>query len=94
MMNKEDIGLPPHMQRMINLGMDGADIMHGELKVLMVEAEEQLGLAIEQEEQTEEAMDSMERRYWEGMLEAYSVMYELTYSIAFAQKEREDRNDN
>jgi hypothetical protein len=94
MMNKEDIGLPPHMQRMINLGMDGADIMHGELKVLMVEAEEQLGLAIEQEEQTEEAMDSMERRYWEGMLEAYSVMYELTYSIAFAQKERVDRNDN
>ena len=37
-MNREDIGLPPHLQRMVNLDMDGADILHGELKVLMVEA--------------------------------------------------------
>jgi hypothetical protein len=93
MMNKEDIGLPPHMQRMVNLGMDGADIMHGELKVLMVEAEKQLEYAMEAEEDSGEAMDSMERKYWEGMLEAYSVMYELTYSIAFAQKEKVDRNE-
>jgi hypothetical protein len=83
-MNNEDIGLPPHMQRMVNLGMDGADIMHGELKVLMVEAEKQLEYAMEAEEDSGEAMDSMERKYWEGMLEAYSVMYKLTYDISFA----------
>ena len=92
-MNKEDIGLPPHLQRMVNLDMDGADILHGELKVLMVEAEQQLELAIQAEEESEEAMDSMERRYWEGILEAYSELYELTYAIAFAQKEKADRDE-
>jgi hypothetical protein len=76
------------MKRMVELGMDGADIMHGELKVLMVEAEQQLTLAQEQEDETEEAMDSMERRYWEGMLDAYSELYQLTYAIAFAQGEK------
>jgi hypothetical protein len=70
---------------MVMAGMDGADIMHGELKVLMVEAERQLELAIEAEEESGEAMDSMERRYWEGVCEAYSELYELTYAIAFAQ---------
>lgn len=84
-MNSEDIGLPPHLQRMVNLGMDGADIMHGELKVLMVEAEQQLALAQEAEDESEEAMDSMERRYWEGVLDTYGELYRLTYDIAFAK---------
>ena len=88
-MTPEDIGLPPHMQRMVNLDMDGADIMHGELKVLMVEAEKQLELAQEAENESEEAMDSMERRYWEGVLDTYGELYKLTYDIAFAKGEKE-----
>ena len=88
-MNREDIGLPPHLQRMVNLGMDGADIMHGELKVLMVHAEQQLEYAQEAEEESGEAMDSMERKYWEGVLEAYGELYKLTYDIAFAIGEKE-----
>ena len=88
MMNAEDIGLPPHLQRMVNLGMDGADIMHGELKVLMVEAEKQLTLAQEAEDESEEAMDSMERKYWEGVLDTYTELYKLTYDIAFAKGEK------
>jgi hypothetical protein len=36
----------------------------------MLEAETQLILAQEQEDETEEAMDSMERKYWEGQTEA------------------------
>ena len=87
-MNAEDIGLPPHLQRMVNLGMDGADIMHGELKVLMVEAEQQLELAQEAEEDSGEAMDSMERKYWEGVLETYGELYRLTYDIAFAKNDK------
>jgi len=89
MMKREDIGLPPHLQRMVNLGMDGADIMHGELKVLMLEAEQQLELAVEAEEESEEAMDSMERRYWEGVLETYGELYGLTYDIAFAKTDKD-----
>jgi hypothetical protein len=91
-MNREDIGLPPHMQRMVNLGMDGADIMHGELKVLMLEAEKQLELAQQAEDESEEAMDSMERRYWEGVLDTYAELYILTYDISFAKKEKEVRD--
>jgi hypothetical protein len=74
---------------MVDLGMDGADIMHGELKVLMLEAEQQLDLAQETEEESGEAMDSMERRYWEGVLEALGQMYGLTYDIAFAKADKE-----
>lgn len=87
-MNREDIGLPPHLQRMVNLGMDGADIIHGELKVLMVEAEAEFERAKEVEEQTEEAMDSMERKYFEGVLDAYGELYQLTYDIAFAKNDK------
>jgi hypothetical protein len=81
------MALDPYLQKQIELGMDGADIMHGHLKTLMVEAETQLILAVEQEEETEEAMDSMERRYWEGVTETYAELYALTYAIAFAKGE-------
>jgi len=81
---KNDNQLPPHLLRMVNLGMDGADIMHGELKVLMLEAEQQLELAQEAEEESGEAMDSMERKYWEGMSDAYTHLYKLTYDLSFA----------
>jgi len=79
--------LEPYLQRQVELGMDGADIMHGHLKTLMLEAETQLELAQEAEDESEEAMDSMERRYWEGVLEAYGEMYALTYDISFAKGE-------
>jgi hypothetical protein len=91
-MNKEDIGLPPHLQRQVNLDMDGADIMHGELKVLMLEAEQQYELAQKAEEESGEAMDSMERKYWEGCLDTYAELYQLTYDIAFAKNEKQVRD--
>jgi hypothetical protein len=75
---------------MVNLDMDGADIMHGELKVLMVEAEQQLALAQETEEESGEAMDSMERTYAEGYLEALVDLYKLTYDIAFSKGVRSE----
>ena len=68
------MSLDPYLQKQVELGMDGADIMHGHLKTLMLEAETQLELAIEQEEDTEEAMDSMERKYWEGVTETYAEL--------------------
>jgi len=41
-----------------------------EIKKALTEAEEQLRLALEEEERTEEAIASMERKYWEGQSEA------------------------
>jgi hypothetical protein len=83
-MNSEDIGLPPHLQRLVNAGVSGLDIMHGELKNLMLMAEQELADAIEREEESEEAMDSMVRTECEGHLDALVALYELTYQLSFA----------
>ena len=83
-MNAEDIGLPPHLQRMVNADVSGLDIMHGELKNLMLIAEQDLTSALEQEELTEEAMDSMDRTRCEGALDALTELYKLTYDLSFA----------
>jgi len=80
------------MQKAIDLGSSGLDVVHGELKWLMKEAEEQLELAQEAENKTGEAMDSMDRKYWEGQLDALSHVYQLTYSLSFAIEERENRD--
>ena len=81
--------LEPHLQKQIDLGSTGLDVMHGHLKVLMLEAEDELLVAQEREAETEEAMDSMERRYWEGQLDALGYLYALTYQLSFAIAERD-----
>jgi len=89
-MNSEDIGLPPHLQRLVNAGVSGLDIMHGELKNLMLIAEQELSDAIEREEETEEAMDSMVRTECEGALDTLVALYELTYQLSFAIGARDE----
>lgn len=80
--------LAPNLQKLVDLGESGTDILHGELKNLMYEAEEQLILAQEEEDRTEEAIDSMERKYWEGQCDALTNVYTLTYQLAFAISDR------
>ena len=78
--------LEPHLQRMVDHGVNGLDIMHGELKLLMLQAEAQLQEAqqVEEENDYSDAMESMERKYWEGMADAYTHLYKLTYDLSFA----------
>ena len=83
--------LDPRLQKLIDLGETGTDILHGELKNLMLEAETQLGLAQAYEAETDEAIDSMERKYWEGQLDALTHVYGLTYQLAFAISERKKK---
>ena len=78
------IELDPRIQKQIELGSSGLDIMHGELKNLMYEAERQLELAQDAEDESGEAMDSMDRTYWEGQVDALSYLYRLTYDLSFA----------
>lgn len=85
------IELEPRVQKMVDSNISGLDIMHGELKVMMLDAEEQLTLAQEQEAHTEEAMDSMERTYWEGYTEALSAAYGLTYTLSFAIMDKNNK---
>ena len=89
-MTMEDIGLPPHLQRLVNAGVSGLDIIHGELKNLMLIAEKDLADALAQEELSEEAMDSMVRTECEGRLDMLVALYELTYQLSFAIGARDE----
>ena len=80
--------LEPHLQRQIDFGSSGTDILHGHLKVLMLDAERELEEAQRIEDESGEAMDSMERKYWEGQLDALTYVYQMTYALAFAIDER------
>jgi hypothetical protein len=86
----EHLELAPHLQRMVNYDINGLDIMHGELKNLMLIWEKELEKAQEVEDESGEAMDSMERKYCEGFLEALSAVYHLTYQLSFAIGERNE----
>ena len=86
----KDDELPEHLQRMVNAGVSGLDIMHGELKNLMLIAEEQLSWAIDIEKETEEAMDSMSRTECEGRLDTLVELYKLTYALSFAIGARDE----
>jgi hypothetical protein len=76
--------LDQYLQAQVNHGISGIDIIHGHLKVLMYEAEQELTEAQRVEDESGKAMDSMERKYWEGQLDALANLYSLTYDLSFA----------
>ena len=84
--------LQPYLQKQVDAGSSGTDILHGHLKVLLLDAEHELEEAQRIEDETEEAMDSMERKYWEGQLDALGHVYSTTYALAFAIQERTKNN--
>jgi hypothetical protein len=73
-MNREDIGLPPHLQRLVNANVSGLDIMHGELKNLMLEAENMMLTRTNPDH----------KKYWSGKLDGFTELYNLTYDLSFA----------
>lgn len=92
-MNPTD--LDPYLMKQVEMGMDGADILHGHLKTLMYEAEKILNACIEVEEENDysDAMESMERTEATGYLDALSHVYALTYAIAFAKEDIKNRKE-
>jgi hypothetical protein len=82
--------LEPRLQKLIDLGESGTDILHGELKNLMLQAETEY-LEIEKEEREggySDAMLSMDRTRAEGRMDALVEVYALTYQLAFAISDR------
>ena len=88
--------LDPYLQRQVDHGISGIDIMHGHLKVLMLEAEQELAEAqrVEEENDYSDAMESMERKYWEGQVDALGHLYSLTYDLSFAIAAKEAADEN
>jgi hypothetical protein len=86
--------LEPRLQKLIDMGESGTDILHGELKNLMLEAENDY-TEIEAEEREggySDAMLSMERTRAEGRMDALVEVYALTYQLAFAISDRIKNN--
>ena len=87
--------LEPRLQKLIDMGESGTDILHGELKNLMLEAENDY-TEIEAEEREggySDAMLSMERTRAEGRMDALVEVYALTYQLAFAISDRAKNNE-
>jgi hypothetical protein len=87
-----DYNLDEHLQHMIDERLPALDIIHGEMKNWMYEAQLQLEEAqrIEEANDYDDAMESMERKYWEGQCDALAAVYQLTYQLSFAIAERDD----
>ena len=76
--------LEPRLQKLVDLGESGTDIMHGHLKNLMYETETKL-LSMGNN-------DLPDKFYNEGRMEALTECYILTYNLAFALNERIVKN--
>jgi hypothetical protein len=74
--------LAPNLQKQVDMGISGTDILHGELKNLMYGTETRLS-SIE---------DGPARDYLEGVLDAYANVYQLTYQLSFAIGDRTKAN--
>jgi hypothetical protein len=70
--------LEPRLQKLIDMGESGTDILHGELKNLAYEAEQ--------------SYIQGESEYYKGMLDAYVEVYALTYQLSFAISDRAKTN--
>jgi hypothetical protein len=82
----ETTQLEPRLQRLVDMGESGTDILHGELKNLMYETEQALAEYIDHD--NEEYDQTVDRLHLEGQLDALVYVYQLTYQLAFAISDR------
>ena len=90
----ETTQLEPRLQKLVDLGESGTDILHGELKNMMYECEKTLVPLLENSDELgsdEDYEDTVERLYQTGYIDALYSVYALTYQLAFAIS---DRNKN
>ena len=91
----ETTKLDPRLQKLVDLGESGTDILHGELKNMMYECEKTLVPLLENSNELgsdEEYDDTVERLYQSGFMDALSIVYGLTYQLAFAISDRTKTN--
>ena len=91
----ETTQLDPRLQKLVDLGESGTDILHGELKNMMYECEKILVPLLENSDELgsdEEYDDTVERLYNSGYMDALTSVYSLTYQLAFAISDRTKKN--
>jgi hypothetical protein len=82
--------LAPHLQKQVDIGLSGTDILHGELKNLMYETEQALAEYVDPD--NEEYDQTVDRLHLEGFLDALTHIYQLTYNLSFAINDRSKSN--
>jgi hypothetical protein len=85
--------LEPRLQKLVDLGESGTDILHGELKNMMYECEQVLVPLLQNSNELgsdEDYSDTVDRLYNEGYMDALTAVYGLTYQLAFAIGERNE----
>ncbi len=89
--------IPPHLEKGLeDLSISLIDLIHGHLKVAMLDAETEL-INIQEKEQEDDysdAMVSMERTYAEGYLDALTELYALAYNLSIDRKKLEETHVN
>jgi hypothetical protein len=86
-----ELELSPRLQKLVDMGESGTDILHGELKNMMYECEQVLVPLLENSNQLgsdEEYADTVARLYNEGYMDALTEVYKLTYDLSFAISDR------
>ena len=79
--------LDPRLDLAVKMRVSGLDIMHGELKNLMLECEQVLIPLLENSNtlgSDENYDDTVSRIYNEGYMDALTNLYQLTYDLSFA----------
>jgi hypothetical protein len=86
--------IPEHLEKALeDISIPLIDLLHGHLKVAMLEAENDY-IEIETEEREggySDAMLSMERTYAEGYFDALTEVYCLTYNLSIDRKKIEEK---
>jgi hypothetical protein len=70
------------LQLAVDMRVSGLDIIHGDLKNRMLEAENKL----------ERCSHSDEREWLDGYMQALTDIYKLTYDLSFAIADKEKTN--
>jgi hypothetical protein len=86
-----NIEFPPHLQKLVDLGESGTNIMHGHLKNLMYETEVNMLAAQNNEPLNEDEYDPSDD-YFMGRMDALTEIYAMTYNLAFAINDRSKQN--
>jgi hypothetical protein len=90
-MNDLNYEFSPRLQKLVDMGESGTDILHGELKNMMLECENELVPLLENSNELgsdEDYEDTVQRLYNEGYMDALTTVYQLTYDLSFAINDR------
>ena len=82
------------IKALLSMGTQAEDIMHGQLKIDMLEAEQDYleKKAIEDDHDWSDAEELTHTAYAEGFLDGLAAAYQYTYDISFARAELEKEN--